>query len=206
MLTLYHCARSRGLRPLWAIAEMGLECDLKLLPFPPREKADGYLEVNPLGTVPMLVDGDVTMTESAGIAQYLVTRYGPTSLAVAPDEPDYGHYIDFLHHSDATLTFPQTVFIRFCKFEKELGLAPAGEAYADWFVARLVKIDERLQEREYLCANRFTAADIAVGYALYLARMIGLGERMSPRVNAYLDRLIARDGFRKAAQMEGTAG
>jgi glutathione S-transferase len=204
MLTLYHCAGSRGLRPLWTMAEMGMACDVKLLPFPPRMKATEYLDVNPLGTVPMLVDGNVRMTESAGIAEYLVTRYGPTPLAVTPDEPDYGHFIDFLHHADATLTFPQTVFIRFCKFEKSLGQERAGEAYAEWFIARLVKLEERLKNREYLCADRFTAADIAVGYAIYLARMIGLSERMPIRVNAYLDRLIARDGFRKALEMEGT--
>ena len=69
---------------------MELDCDLFVLPFPPRKRARTFLEVNPLGTVPVLVDGAMTLTESSAITQYLITRYGPTSLAVDVEEADYG--------------------------------------------------------------------------------------------------------------------
>ena len=88
MITLYHCAAARSFRPLWTLEELGLPYDLKMLPFPPRVFAKEYLGINPLGTIPLLLDGDTRMTESAAIAQYLVTRYGPTPLAVGVDEPD----------------------------------------------------------------------------------------------------------------------
>jgi glutathione S-transferase len=202
-MKLYHCAGSRGLRALWTIEEMGLPCELVLLPFPPRAFAKPYFEVNPLGTVPALVDGDTTLTESAAIAQYLATKYGPTPLAVQPDEPDYGRFLDFLHHSDATLTFPQTVFLRFTRFEPDRGLAEAGEAYADWFSKRLIKIEQRLAGREYLAADRFTVADIAVAYALFLARRVGLQDRVPGSLLAYLDRLTAREAFQRAQSREG---
>jgi glutathione S-transferase len=201
-MKLYHSSGSRGLRALWTIEEMGLPCELVLLPFPPRHKAAGYLEVNPLGTVPALVDGDATLTESAGIAHYLVTRYGPTPLAVAVEEPDYGRFVDFLHHSDATLTFPQTVYIRYRLIERDRGLGEAGDLYRDWYLARLAKVEARLDGREFLCADRFTAADIAIGYALYLSRRIGLGGLLPPTLDVYLDRLLARDGFRRARERE----
>jgi glutathione S-transferase len=70
-MTLYHCADARSLRPLWALEEMGLDYELINMQFPPRATYPGYLELNPLGTVPTFTDGDLVMTESSGICQYL---------------------------------------------------------------------------------------------------------------------------------------
>ena len=69
------------------------------------------------------------MTESVAMAQYLVEKYGPSDLRVMPDEPDYPAYLNWLHHADATLTFPQTVVLRY-KFQ-EPGVADAAiEGYS----------------------------------------------------------------------------
>lgn len=199
---LYTCAGSRGLRCTWAAEEAGVELDLKLLPFPPRFAAPEYLEINPLGTVPLLVDGKTRMTESCAIAHYLATRNGMTELAVAPGERDYAEYCDFTYHADATITFPQTVYMRFALFERDKGWAEAGEAYAKWFWKRLVKVEQRLEDREYLCADRFTVADICVGYALVLAERVGLDEGVPASLKAYRARLQARDGYRRAVERE----
>jgi len=58
VITLYHCAAARSFRPLWTLEELGLPYELKMLPFPPRVFAKEYLGLNPLGTVPLLLDGD----------------------------------------------------------------------------------------------------------------------------------------------------
>src|SRR5262245_6775402 len=118
---LYTCKGSRGLRVSWAAAELGIELDYRMLPFPPRVRAEQYLEVNPLGTVPALVHDGHVLTESCAITHYLATRWGPTPLSVAPGESDYGAFLDFLHYAEATITFPQTVHIRFSLFEKQRG-------------------------------------------------------------------------------------
>ena len=201
-MKFYTCARSRGLRVSWLAEEMGLELDYTMLPFPPRYRAREYLELNPLGTVPMLVDGDVVLTESTAMLFYLASRYGPTDMIVEPEEADFGQMHDFLHYADATLTFPQTVYQRFSMFEKEKGLEAAGEAYAKWFAARLVKVERRLDDRKFLCADRFSIADIAVGYALYLTTLNGLFDRLPPRVKAYLDTMTARPAFERAVEKE----
>lgn len=200
--TLYTCAGSRGLRCTWAAEEAGVEIDLKILPFPPRFAAPEYLEINPLGTVPLLVDGTTRMTESCAIAHYLATRSGPTELAVAPGERDYADYLDFTYHADATITFPQTVYMRFAMFEKDKGWAEAGVSYAKWFWKRLVKVEQRLDGREYLCADRFTVADICVGYALILAERVGLDDGVPESLKAYRTRLEAREGYRRAVERE----
>ena len=199
---LYTCAGSRGLRATWAAEEAEFDIDLNILPFPPRYLAPEFLEANPLGTVPMLVNGETRMTESCAIAHYIAMMGQVEDLVVTPNEADYGAYLDYTYHADATLTFPQTVYMRFAIFEKEQGWADAGEAYAKWFEKRLIKVERRLESREYLCADRFTVADICIGYALILARSLGLDDRVPERLKVYRERLIARPAYCRAMERE----
>ena len=199
---LFHCKDARSLRPLWTLEEMGLDYELVTMPFPPRFRYDGYLEINPLGTVPYMVDGAVTMSESSGISQYLVDTHGPTDLAVKPGDPDYGAYLNWLHRSDATLTFPQTIVLRYAHFEKEERRLPqAAEDYTQWFFSRLRSVDDRTTDHDYLCADRFTIADICVGYALFLAEtMLGIGAGFKPSTRDYYKRITSRPAFRRAVE------
>ncbi|QTC89900.1 glutathione S-transferase family protein [Brevundimonas goettingensis] len=206
MIELYHCVDARSFRALWALEELGLEYRLHDLPFPPRILASEYLQLNPLGTIPLLIDGEVRMTESAAIPQYLATRYGPSPLAVGVDEADYGPWLDWLHRAEATLTFPQTIVLRYTRLEpEERRLDQAAADYAQWFLSRLRHLTRALSDgRDWLCAGRFTMADVCVGYALLFARTLNLEHKFSPEIQAYWDRLSARPGF-KAAQVAQAA-
>lgn len=205
MIELYHCADTRSFRALWALEEMELPYRLHVLPFPPRAYLPEYVQKNPLGTVPLLIDGDVRMTESAAIPQYLSTRYGPSPLAVDQDEPDYALWLDWLHRSEATLTFPQTIVLRYTQMEPEERKLPQAVAdYTQWFLSRLRHLTRALQDREYLCSDRFTMADLCVGFALMSAEALGLSHKFSPEIQSYWDRLKARPAF-IAAQTAQTA-
>ena len=81
MIKIWATQGSRAIRPIWTAEEMGLDYELTMMPFPPRVFMKEYLDVNMLGTIPYLTDGDVKMTESVAMAQYLVEKYGPTALA-----------------------------------------------------------------------------------------------------------------------------
>ena len=197
-MKLWHCAGSRSLRPLWALEEMGLEYELEILPFPPRVFQRDYLEVNALGTVPYFVDGDVHMTESSAICQYLVDRYEQYDFGLRPDHAEYGAYLNWLHHADATLTFPQTISMRYYYLEPTPEKQTVADDYAKWFIARLRRLDAHLEDHEYLVDNRFTIADIAICYALIFARTLKLDDRIKPQTLAYLDRMIARPAFQRA--------
>ena len=203
MITLYHCQAARSFRPLWMLEELGLIYELKVLPFPPRVFAKDYLAINPLGTIPFMIDGDTKMTESTGICHYLGTRYGPTPLVVDLSEPDYGAYLNWLFFSDDTLTFPQTLVLRYGALEPADRRQPqVVEDYTKWFLGRLRAVETATGNGEWLCGGRFTAADIAIGYALRLADTIGLGQHFGPNVAAYWQRLQQRDGYRRAVQAE----
>lgn len=214
MITLYHCVSARSFRPLWVLEEIGLPYHLKMLPFPPRALAREFLQENPMGTVPLLVEGDTRMTESAAMCQYLAARHSPgtthgtphKSLDVAVDDPAHGAYLNWLHMSDATLTFPQTLVLRYTHFETPARLQPqVAEDYSRWFLARLRAVDAALQQQDYLCAGRFTAADVAVGYALMLAEHLGLSAQFSTTVAAYWARLQQRPAFQRALTMQHQA-
>jgi glutathione S-transferase len=207
MLTLYHCANARSFRPLWTLEELGLSYELRMLPFPPRFLKREYLELNPLGTIPLLIDGETRMTESAAICQYLVTRYGPSPLAVTPDEPGYGAFLNWLHFGEATLTFPQTIYFRYAQLEPDERKNPQAAAdYARWFLARLRGVEAIVSHSDTICAGRFTAADISVGYALMFAQSNGLAAQFSPAISAYWSHLKERDGFRRAIASQDSAG
>lgn len=202
-LRLYHCKNARSLRPLWMLEELALPYELTVLPFPPRVFQKDYLAINPLGTIPCFFDGDVRMTESPAITHYLAEKYGPQQgkpgLHVASGEADYGRYLNWLYFSDATLTFPQTIVLRYTQLEPpERRATQAADDYRKWFYGRLRAVDAALQDREYLVADRFTGADIAIGFALYLAKVIGIDQDFPPAVRTYLDRLTAREAFQRA--------
>jgi glutathione S-transferase len=199
MLTLFHCRDARSFRALWMLEELRLDYRLELLRFPPRAREKHYLELNPLGTVPLLVDGDVRMTESAAICHYLATVHAGGEGAVSVGEPQYGAYLNALFFGEATLTFPQTLVLRYSQIEPEDRRQPqVVEDYARWFASRLRGLEPLIDGSGYLCAGRFTAADVSVGYALMLAELLGLDSHFSESVTVYWRSLGARDGFLRA--------
>ena len=201
-MKLWHCRGARSLRALWALEEMGMDYELEVMPFPPRMFNKDYIETNVIGTVPYFVDGEVRMTESSGICQYLVERYQRYDFGLKPEHAEYGDYLNWLFHSDATLTFPQTIAMRYFHLEPTPEKQPVAIDYGKWFYARLRLLDQHMVDREYLVDNRFTVADIAVGYALYLADTLKLGEMVgrefTPQVADYLARLRERPAFQRA--------
>lgn len=212
-IRLYHCKGARSVRPLWCMEEMGIGYELESMPFPPRVFHKQFKEVNPLGTVPYFLESEaddiladpaaVRMTESCAICHYLVTKHGPSDLAVSPSEPDYAAFLNWLYHADATITFPQTVQIRYTIVEpEERRLPQAVEDYKGFFLGRLRMLDATLADgRQYLCAGRFTIADIAVSYAVYLAGTLGTTEAMTDNIRPWYERVTDRPAFKKAIEL-----
>ncbi|MGH6650965.1 MAG: glutathione S-transferase family protein [Sphingopyxis sp.] len=201
---LYHCADARSLRCLWAALETGVDIDLRVLPFPPRAFAPDYRPVNPLMTVPGWVEDGRLMTESAAICERIAEG---TPLEVRRDEPDYWDYRNWLHRSDATLTFPLAIMLRYTRVEApERRLRQAVDDYKAFFGGRAKSIEAALGDgREWLVAGRFTIADIVIGYAAYLATTLGADDVLGERTKAWLARCMARDAFVRARERQKTA-
>lgn len=201
---LYHCADARSLRCLWAALETGIDIDLRVLPFPPRAFATDYRPVNPLMTVPGWVEDGRLMTESAAICERIAEG---TPLEVRRDEPDYWDYRNWLHRSDATLTFPLAIMLRYTRVEApERRLGQAVDDYKAFFGGRAKSIEAALGDgREWLVAGRFTIADIVIGYAAFLATTLGADDVLGERTREWLARCMARDAFVRARERQKTA-
>jgi glutathione S-transferase len=104
----------------------------------------------------------------------------------------------------AALTLPQTIVLRYRRFEPGRADA-AAEDYERWFLGRLRKVETVLSGSEFICAGRFTAADISVGYALPLATHLALDHQFGPAAEGYWARFQERPAYwrAKAAQAAG---
>lgn len=196
-IQLWHSHNTRSMRPLWALTEMSIEHEIVNLPFPPRFLKKEYLELNSLGTVPFLIDGETQMTESSAMLIYLAEKYHKSEFLIDVNHKEYGDFLNWLFQSDTTLTFPQTLLLRYGQFEpKERQIVQVVEDYRIWFHARLKRLNAHLLDREFLCDERFTIADIAVGYALFLGELLGLSKDYQPQIKSYLKRLKNRPAFK----------
>lgn len=207
MIKLYHCKDARSFRALWMLEECGLDYQLEVLPFPPRFHDRTYLDENPLGTIPLLIDDETRMTESAAICEYLAAKYGPEELNVRPDEPGYGAYLNALHYGEATITFPQTLVLRYSVLEPEDKRQPAvAEAYSKWFMKRLEEgLARWLETSDYVAAGRFTAADVSVAYALLLAESLKIVPPFPGKLETYWHRMQDRPAFKRAKDAQSKA-
>ncbi|MFN3857445.1 MAG: glutathione S-transferase family protein [Caulobacter sp.] len=194
MITVW--GEGRGFRVIWLLEEMGLPYRLREVDLLKGAASDPeFMAINPGGFIPALQDGDEVIVESVAILQYLLGRHGPSPLSVEPADPAYGAWLQFLHLGEAGLMGP--AFFGWAG----RGFGPEG-AGDDWtgrlgleiFQSRRRLVDRQLEQAPYIAGQAFTAADISVAYALLWARRQGV-TTLTPREQAYIDRVTARDGF-----------
>ena len=172
MLTVY--GEGRGFRVVWLLEELGLAYRLYQVDLFAAEKDRDFLAINPAGFIPALQDGETIMVESIAILEYLLARHGPSSLAVAPDDPAFAAYLQFLHMGEAGLAGPMNAVLVGRQFAPEAERNARVTCWAaETFESRLGLVIRRLADCPYLAGDRFTAADISVSYALLLGVRTG---------------------------------
>ncbi len=198
MITLYHVPGSRSMRSLWLLKELGLEFDRVEMPFDLTYlRAPDYLAVHPLGRVPALRDGDITLFESGAICQYLCERYDNGELGRAPDHAERNQWLQWVHFAETLAVhgaalLQQQVFI---KPEERSEIIRKLES------RRLTKafevLDAHLANSEHLLPGGFSAADIGVGYSVYLGNgFVTLDAH--PNLSKYMQRLKQRPAFKSS--------
>jgi glutathione S-transferase len=198
-MIVYHAPRSRSVRVLWALEELGLDYETRPAAiFDPSEEFAG---VNPSLTSPTLVDDGAVIVESGAILQYLAARHGPTPLEVKPEEEGFADYLQFLWLGEAGLAAPLNALIgtKFMGPEDDKRNFTTGVVVAG-FLKRMKLVEARLAgDRPFLAADRFTLADISVGWTLGLPDFLDLGHKVSDTAKAYRARLTERPAFQRAA-------
>ena len=194
-LVLYHCPTTRSARVFWLLEEMGLSYRLENHPYEYFSSVE-YRKVNPLGQMPALTDGDETIIETTAIMEYLLNRYGPSSLSIKIQHEEYASYLKWLHIAEAGMGGYLSIL---------LGHRFVSERVSDVFEAECEKkitqyiamLAQQLEGREYVLKRGFSAADISLGYSLYLIHTI-LKLVLPDIVSKYYQRLQARPAWQRA--------
>jgi len=201
MLRIYHAQGARSLRVLWLCEEMGVPYETAEASF--MKPSDEFKAVNPLKTVPAMKDGDVTMIESVAMMIYIMSKYGPTDLDVKPNEAGYGDYLQYLMFGEAGLAAYGNPLVgtRFMAPDDQKENWTAGYLKKT-MLKRLEFVGDRLGGKQFVAADRFTAADISIAYIANGARYAGIEKEIPVSVMSYIEKLWERPAYQRAAAVK----
>jgi glutathione S-transferase len=195
MIKLYYAPRTRSLRILWLLEELGLPYELERGEFDPPSTTF-FQQSTPLGKYPTIEDGDIVMCESGAIVEYILERYGEGRLAPAPGTPERAAYLQWLHFAESTAFPPLGIVVWLSRYRNDA--ADNADILKDARARAEVGFDflqRELGEKTYLLGDEFTAADVMMGFTLAAAAVLDLlGDRHQP-LKDYLSRLTARPAF-----------
>ena len=188
----YFNPMSRAATTAWMLAELDAPHEQVLIEMPAGENAE-YREINPMGKVPALVDGDVVVTEAAAICAYLADRFPEKELAPPPDSPERGRYYRYLFFPVVTLE-PFLAVV-------SLGVREWSPVSMGWGDRERVmaSVEAMTPETGWALGESFTTADVVFGGALAFFSGFGMMEP-TPRVSAYIDRIKARPAYQATHQ------
>lgn len=198
MIKLYHAPRTRSLRIVWLLEELGLPYTVERVEFAPQPDRL-FAQNTPNGKVPVLEDGEVVMFESGAMVEYLLERYGKGRLAPAIGSSERATFLQWLHFSESTAFAPLASVVWLVRYRTDA--AQNGALIADAkgrATMAFAFLEKALGTREYLLESGFSAADIMMGFTLFAARAFGVIDDSCPRLTAYSQRIEARPAYQKA--------
>jgi len=192
MMKLYWSPRSRSFTTLWLLEEAGRPYERVLTDISAgAQKTPEYLAINPMGKVPALADGDVTIAESAAICAYVAERYPQANLAPPLGDPRRGKYLQWLFFGPSCIE-PALIQI-FTKLDVPTSTAAWGSATQVFDV-----LDAALERGPWLLGDSFSAADIVIGSGLNFAIRQFKMVPTRPSFDRYIARCVARPAFQRA--------
>ena len=192
MLKIYHAAMTRSLRVIWLCEELELALEVEPISFHPDFRySKDWLARNPVGKVPVLEDGNLSMFESGAMMQYILDRYGEGRLQPTLGSTLHAEFLQWSWFAEATFCRPLGEIVNHRR-----NFDPPFENVMAEMVGRAEQcvkaIETSLNERNYILGE-FSAADIMLGYSFILAESFtDILEGDYPNVQNYWQRLKAR--------------
>ncbi|MDX1703246.1 MAG: glutathione S-transferase family protein [Altererythrobacter ishigakiensis] len=211
MLTLHHLEYSQSFRILWLLEALHADYELKLYNRDPETNLapDDYKALSPLGTAPVITDGDVVLAESNAIIDYILDSYPDNDLNPKAGHKDRARHLFWYHTSPGSLMPLQSIAM-------VLGLL---ETRSPWPISALLKavfgqvrkmflnprmetllgeMEKDLGAQPFFGGDNLTVADITLVYPMYAARDKGIFDNGFPNINAWFDRIEDLDSFKSA--------
>ena len=216
MITLHHLEYSQSFRILWLLEELGTEYELKVYE---RDKKTHQAprelkELSPLGSAPVITDGDVVLAESNAIIDYILDQNPESKLRVEPGHEDRPRYLFWLHASQGSmmsLMLMETVFqiliSRVPFWMRPLIKAVLGQATSNLIHPRMKSLlqvaEADLEKKDWFGGDYLTAADIALIYPMESAKERFYLDVDYPNCLAWLERAHNCESFRTALAKDG---
>jgi glutathione S-transferase len=205
-MKVYGYPNTRSARVVWTLEEAGADYEyqhVNLLKGAARQPE--YLGINPGGKVPALVDGDLTLTESAAICLYIARKYPAAHLLPPVDSAEHARIEQWCFFALTELEQPMWTISKHTFALPEKLRVPAIIDTARWEFGRAAGVLVKgLGDRPYIAGNAFSVADILLANTLAWARsrQVELGH---VELDAYTDRMLARPACVRAIQREQLA-
>jgi glutathione S-transferase len=193
-LIFYTNPQSRGRIVRWMLEEVGQPYDTEVIAYD-QLKSEGYLAVNPMGKVPAIKHRGRVVTETAAICAYLADVFPEAELGPREDEKaDYYRWIFYAAGPvEAAVSNQAMGWEAPAERERMLGYGNYGRVIA--------VLDELFSLRDYVCGDRFTAADVYVGSQIMFPMQFGMLEKRDSFVG-YAERLQQRAAYQRANEID----
>jgi glutathione S-transferase len=198
VIKLHFAPLTRSIRIRWLLEELGVEYELITSTYN-RDGSRGFAQDTPSGNYPYLEDGDIALSESGAIVQYVLERYGNGRLEPPIGSHDRAAYLFWLHFAEGTAanSINTTVWLTVYRQDADRHQEIIG-AVRDSANIVFGKAEVVLSDQPFIAGNTFTAADIMMGYTLGTAKWLNMLTTAHPKTLDYVDRLFARPALRKS--------
>lgn len=216
MITVHHLEYSQSFRILWLLEELGADYELKLYA---RDKTTRlapaeYKAVSPLGTAPVITDGDLALAESGAILEYIMDQYPDSPLRPGVGSPDRARHLFWFHAAQGSLmpvmlidTLLSMIVKRSPFFISALLKPIFNLTKANFSKPRLKallkKAESDLADQPWFGGEHLTIADIVLSYPMESAAQQGLFNESYPNCRAWVERMHERDAFKRAQEKDG---
>ena len=196
MLKLYFTYKTRSGRVVWLLEELGLTYDLVKLDFSKEGlKSPEHRKRHPLGRVPVLEDGDVSIYESGAIIDYILERHAPGTLKPAVDAPEFPYYLQWFHYVEGMIMPPiNEIVVQTVLLPPERRSEDALNKALKLLSKATLPVEQALEGKDYI-VGAFSGADIMLGHACFMANLSVPFTDETPNLKAYVARIAARPAF-----------
>jgi glutathione S-transferase len=197
VLKIYHVPGTRSIRVVWLCEELELSYERVPVDFSPeyRQSAE-WRRLNPVGKVPAMTDDDLILFESGAMVEYILDHYGEGRLRPTPGSAARAHYLQWSWFAEATFARPLGEIVNHRRVFGDDSSARVLDEMRDRARICIAAIEDALDGQDYLVDGQFTAADIMMGYSIFLAQRVrAVADGEFPNVTNYFARLTARPAF-----------
>ena len=202
MLKLHFAPNSRAGRIVWLLEELGLPYDINKMAFHPQDlKSDEHRSRHPLGRVPVLEDGEISIYESGAIVEYIIERHKNGGLKPEVASDLYPMFLQWFHYCEGMVMPPMNTIIVQTILLPEDRRDETALGQAQRLLSKaLAPVEENLEGKDYLIGD-FSAADIMLGHSCFMSNRLGCVTDEMTNLKAYVERIQQRPAFKTAIEM-----